>query len=197
MTPRVAVRYEPQVRIIAGAYRSRRLVLPRGSTTRPTADRVREALFNILGPPSAPVGEPCRVLDLFAGSGALALEALSRGADEAVLVEQDAAAAAAAARNVAALDLAARVRIVDGEVGATLRRLGGRFHWIFLDPPYGGGALDRALRLLGQSPLVAPSGLVIAEHAAASPPAERYGRLVLSDLRRWGGTAVSFYRLEL
>jgi 16S rRNA (guanine(966)-N(2))-methyltransferase RsmD len=182
------------MRIIAGEFRGRRLVAPRGLGTRPTADRVKEALFNILG---APGRHPFRVLDLFAGSGALALEALSRGADEAVMVEEDRSAAEAAERNVGLLGVAARARIVRREAGAvvaSLSRDGQSFDWIFVDPPYEGGALDRALRLLGRSPLVG-AGVVIAEHDARTPPDERYGALTLDDRRRWGATAVSFYRV--
>jgi 16S rRNA (guanine(966)-N(2))-methyltransferase RsmD len=181
-----------RMRIIAGDFRGRRLLAPRGLHTRPTADRVKEAIFNILGPPLRRPGERFRVLDLFAGSGALALEALSRGADEAVLVESDPEAAAAAERNTAALGVGARARILRREVGAVLRGLEGRFDWIFVDPPYEGGALDRALRLLGRSSLVA--GAVVAEHDAKSPPADSYAGLALADRRRWGSTGVSFYR---
>ena len=184
------------MRIIAGKYRGRRLYTPRGLTTRPTADRVKEAIFNILGPPPANEVEPFRVLDLFAGTGALALEALSRGANEAVLVDSDPLALGAAERNVAELGLERCVRLIGADVGVALRSLNSRFDWIFADPPYAGGALDRALRLLGSGAYLKPSGLVIAEHDAKSNPAEHCGHLLLSDRRSWGQTAVSFYRLK-
>jgi 16S rRNA (guanine(966)-N(2))-methyltransferase RsmD len=183
------------MRIIAGEFRGRRLVAPRGSSTRPTADRVKEAVFNILGPPRR---RPFRALDLYAGSGALGLEVLSRGGDEAVLVDADRDAAAAVERNVGALGVGARARLLRREAGAAIAALeasGARFDWIFADPPYEGGALDRALRLLGRSTLLHEDGVVVAEHEARNPPAERYGRLALSDRRQWGNTAVSFYRL--
>lgn len=201
------------MRIIAGTLGGRRLVAPRGSDTRPTSDKVRQAVFNILGRPRpaldgdgdsdgtiaaapTPAG-PFRVLDLFAGSGALGLEAISRGADEAVLVDQDRDAAAAATRNVELLGLAGRVRVVRAEVGSALRSLGPtRFDWIFVDPPYGTGALDRALRLLGPGTLLAPEGVIVAEHDAREPPADRIDQLVLDDRRAWGHTGVSFYRLS-
>lgn len=188
--------YNAGVRIIAGAFGGRRLVTPRGLATRPTADRVKEAIFNILGPPRTGSGvvSPFRVLDLFAGSGALGLEAISRGADEAVLVEMDRAAVQAATRNVATLGLEARVRIVPGDAVVVLRRLTGSFSWVFLDPPYGVGTLERMLRLLGDSVLLAPEAMVLAEHEAREAPAERHGRLVLQDRRCYGQTAVSFYR---
>jgi 16S rRNA (guanine966-N2)-methyltransferase len=184
------------VRIIAGAFGGRRLVTPRGLATRPTADRVKEAIFNILGPPRPESGDvsPFRVLDLYAGSGALGLEAISRGADEAVLVETDRAAVQAATRNVATLGLEARVRIVQGDAVVVLRKLTGPFSWVFLDPPYGMGTIERMLRLLGDSALLAPDAVVLAEHDAREAPPERHGRLVLEDRRRYGQTAVSFYR---
>ena len=183
------------MRIVAGSFGGRRLLAPWGLSTRPTADRVKEALFNILGPPVRRPDTPFRVLDLFAGSGSLGLEALSRGADEVVLVDSDRDAAQAAERNVAALGLAGRVRIVRREAGDAIGGLSGpgaRFDWVFLDPPYEGGALDRALRLLGRTTLVA--GVAAAEHDVKNPPDDRYGRLVLTDRRSWGQTAISFYR---
>ena len=185
------------MRIIAGEFGGRRLVAPRGLDTRPTSDRVKEALFNILGPPVPRDGARFRVLDLFAGSGALGLEAISRCADEAVLVEEERIALEAIERNVDAVGVKARVRIVKREVGATITSLGGggeKFDWIFLDPPYAGGSLDRALRLLSTTPL--PAGKVIAEHDMKNPPDERYGKLALLDRRRYGTTELSFYAIE-
>src|SRR3984885_12266790 len=124
---------EVAVRVVAGRFGGRSLVAPRGHATRPTSDRVREALFSILG--EAVVG--ARVLDLFAGSGALAVESLSRGASEAVLVDSSAAAVAAIRRNLSAVGVDAQVRRQD-----VLRYLEGarrdaRQHdMVFLDPPY-------------------------------------------------------------
>src|SRR5262245_16606522 len=184
------------MRIIAGVLGGRRLHAPRGRATRPTADRVREALFSILGVPQPREGARFRALDLFAGSGALGLEAVSRGADEAVLIDEDREAAEAAERNVHELGLAGRVRVLRREVGEALRALDGAFDWVFVDPPYEGGALDRALRLLSSSGALAPGGVAVAEHAAAAPPDERYGALVRDDLRRYGDTGLSFYHLE-
>jgi 16S rRNA (guanine966-N2)-methyltransferase len=124
------------VRVVAGAYKGRTLHAPRGQRTRPTADRVREAVFSMLGSV-----EGLRVLDLFAGSGALALEALSRGADGAVLVERDQRALAAIRRNLDATGAAATVRRRD--VLAYLRETDdGPFDLVFADPPY-----DAASRL--------------------------------------------------
>lgn len=182
------------MRIIAGELGGRRLLAPRGLGTRPTSDRVRQAVFNILGKPEPTSPDArFRVLDLFAGSGALAFEALSRGADEAVLVEQEREAASIIEKNAEALGLRGRVRLVRGEVGEALLKLDGAFDWIFLDPPYAYGPLDRALRILSSTSL-AERALVIAEHEAKTPPADRHGRLALVERRRWGDSAVSFYR---
>jgi 16S rRNA (guanine966-N2)-methyltransferase len=125
------------VRVVAGRYGGRRLSAPRGTRTRPTADRVREALFSMLGDVDG-----ARVLDLYAGSGALGIEALSRGAGSAVFVERDPRAAAAIERNLAAVGVEATVARQDA-----LRFLGraeGQFDLVFCDPPY-----DSASRLAG------------------------------------------------
>jgi 16S rRNA (guanine966-N2)-methyltransferase len=192
------------VRIIAGSARGRRLTSPRGSSTRPTADRVREAVFNILAARGA---APARVLDLYAGSGAFGLEALSRGAAEALLVDDDAAACALAERNAAALGFGARAHVVCRPVHKFLARAlvapkAGRtddsrvrFGWIFLDPPYAALAeLDGALAAI--APFLDEDGLVVAEHEARRPPADQYRGLALCDRRRYGQTAISLYTGE-
>jgi 16S rRNA (guanine966-N2)-methyltransferase len=117
------------VRVVAGDFKGRRLVAPRGAGTRPTADRVREALFSMLGDVSG-----ARVLDLYAGSGALGIEALSRGAESALFVERDQAALAALRRNLDAVGARAEVRRQD--VLRFLARPEGTFDLVFCDPPY-------------------------------------------------------------
>jgi 16S rRNA (guanine(966)-N(2))-methyltransferase RsmD len=177
-------------RIIAGEARGRRLVAPRGSRTRPTSDKVRGAVFNVLGQ----FFEGGDVLDLYAGTGAFALEALSRGSARAVLVESDAGAVAAIARNVEACGLAGRVEVRRGRVLDVLPRLPrAAFALAFVDPPYEEGP-EGALALL-DGPL-APGGLVVAEHDARRPPAERYGALEAIDRRTYGGTGISIYRRD-
>ncbi len=176
------------MRIIGGSLGGRRLRAPRGLATRPTGDRVREAVFNILGPPP----DGARVLDLFAGAGGLGLEALSRGAAEATFVDASAAACRTIDENARELGLEERVRVIRGDVHRVLARLDGRFDWVFLDPPYAGDDLARALAGLP------PCGVAIAEHDRRRPPPDRVrgrvGGLVLSDRRRYGDTEVSFYR---
>src|ERR1700749_56127 len=124
------------MRLTGGLNGGRRLIAPRGRQTRPTAAKVREAIFNILGPP--PEGS---VLDLYAGTGALGLEALSRGAAAAVFVEREHAPPAALRRNIKELALEGRATVLGADVRTGLRRLVGmamaeRFSWVFLDPPY-------------------------------------------------------------
>lgn len=137
------------MRIIAGDWRGRKLVAPKGEATRPTADRTRETLFSML---TSRVGsfEGLAVADLFAGSGALGLEALSRGAASCLFVEQDRAALDAIRANVAALDARTRAQVSAGSV-MTLGPAKAAHDLILLDPPYGTGAagvaLDRLLRL--------------------------------------------------
>jgi 16S rRNA (guanine966-N2)-methyltransferase len=125
------------VRVVAGEFKGRRLAAPRGARTRPTADRVREALFSMLGDVSG-----ARVLDLYAGSGALGIEALSRGAESAVFVERDTRAAAVIERNLASLGL--EEQIVRQDAPRFLARVEGMFDLVFCDPPY-----DSAPRLAG------------------------------------------------
>jgi 16S rRNA (guanine966-N2)-methyltransferase len=125
------------VRVVAGKFKGRRLQAPRGTRTRPTADRVREALFSMLGDVSG-----ARVLDLYAGSGALGIEALSRGAESAVFVERDQHALASLRRNLEAVGAEADVRRQD--VSRFLARPEGTFDLVFCDPPY-----DGASRLAG------------------------------------------------
>jgi 16S rRNA (guanine(966)-N(2))-methyltransferase RsmD len=157
---------------------------------RPTADRVKEAIFNILGAP--PPG--ARALDLYAGSGALGLEALSRGCSESVFVERAGEALDALRHNIEELGVGTRARVMRGEALATagrLSRAGERFTWIFLDPPYQSRELPSALEASGE--LCEGGATVVAEHDKRSEPAERVGALARRDQRRYGDTCVSFY----
>ena len=180
------------MRIIGGAARGRRIRAPRGSAIRPTADRVREALFDILPRDLAGM----RVLDLFAGSGSLSLEALSRGAESALLVDESAEAARLMRRNVEALGFADRARVWPQPVGKALRRLsdeGAAYDAIFLDPPYDRGWVDKALTMIGRNRTLRAKGVAVAEHSARERVGEQYGELVRRDLRRYGDTVLSFF----
>jgi 16S rRNA (guanine966-N2)-methyltransferase len=182
------------MRIIAGEFRGRRLAAVKGRI-RPTSDKVREAIFNILG---AAVAE-ARVLDLFAGTGALSLEALSRGAADAVLVEELAAALSVLQRNLDTLGLNDRVQVLALPVSGALRKLaaqGKRFSLIFLDPPYGRGLAFNTLTALGNSGLLMPGARVVAEHSHRETLPEHLGWLGLSQARRYGDTQVTFYGIR-
>jgi 16S rRNA (guanine966-N2)-methyltransferase len=179
------------MRIISGEARGRRLRAPRGDATRPTADRVRQALFDMLGDATG-----LAVLDLCAGTGALGLEALSRGAGGAVFVDDAAPAVDAVRVNVMTLGYEARARVLRVEVRRALRLLeseGARFDWIFLDPPYASPVGGLVLAALGRGVLLRPAALIIAEHDRRQPFDERYGELGLVDRRRYGQTELSFY----
>jgi 16S rRNA (guanine966-N2)-methyltransferase len=178
------------MRIIAGTLGGRRLKAPAGDDTRPTADRVREALFSILGPPP----EGARVLDLCAGAGGLGLEALSRGAASAVFVDADRRAVEALHANIEALGVQAASQVHKADVRTQLRKLAGPFDWVFADPPYASGLCDPLLAELGDGRLLAGGAVVVVEHDRRQAPAERHGCLVRTDQRRYGDTVLSFYR---
>ncbi|MDI3298709.1 MAG: 16S rRNA (guanine(966)-N(2))-methyltransferase RsmD [Bacillota bacterium] len=183
------------MRIIAGEWRGRKLGGP-APATRPTSDRVREAVFDLLQGRWEARGA---VLDLFAGTGALALEALSRGAQRAVLVEVDPAALRVIRRNVAACGAGARVRLLGTDWRRALLRLereGERFGIVFLDPPYRQGLLEEALRALAgredrPAPLLEPGALLVAERARGEELPEGVGSFIRLDERRYGDTVVA------
>ena len=180
------------MRIIGGEARGRTLVAPAGSNTRPTQDYVRESLFNIL----TPVLEDARVLDLFAGTGALSLEALSRGAAFAVLCDRDRAALVAIRKNVEAVRCKERCRVFAGEWSACLRSLEGGepFDLVFLDPPYRMTETGEICARLLEAGLLAQDCRLVVEHRQGAAPATDE-RFRLYDQRRYGDTAISFLRL--
>jgi 16S rRNA (guanine966-N2)-methyltransferase len=183
------------MRIIAGELKGRRLVTPRGATTRPTADQVRIALMDTLAPwlPGA------RLLDVFAGAGGVGLEALSRGAAHATFVERDARAVAALRANVVALAVPTRVRIVRDDAARALGRLGregARFDVVFLDPPYETALAVTTLAALGGGGVTVPGTIVVAQHLTKRPPAERIAGLGAWRARRFGETTLTFFRVD-
>jgi 16S rRNA (guanine(966)-N(2))-methyltransferase RsmD len=178
------------LRILAGTARGRTLHAPPGTGTRPTGDKVRGAIFNLLGQ----FFEGGAVLDLYAGTGAFALEALSRGMGRAVCVESDRKAGAILLRNAQACGFAERVELRTERVEKALARLPPEtFALALLDPPYALGP-GAALELLAP-PLVA-GAVVVAEHHAKQPPADRYPGLALEDRRDYGTAGISIYRRE-
>jgi 16S rRNA (guanine966-N2)-methyltransferase len=187
------------MRITGGTLRSRQLQAPRGQSTRPTSDRVREALFGILGSAGALAG--AKVLDLYAGTGALGLEALSRGAARATFVESSRDALVALRANVAALGLQARTRIVAGDVRAHVASLArqGAFDLVLADPPWelvDAGVPQAVLASLAQSGGLADHATVVLEHAARSA-SPRIDALVPTDERRYGDTALAFFKIGI
>ncbi len=184
------------MRITGGILRSRHLRAPRGDATRPTSDRVREALFGILG--SDGLVEGARVLDLYAGTGALGMEALSRGAIRATFVESSRPALSAIQANIAALGLRERTRVLAGDVRDVFRRLAGEgpFDLVFADPPWtlvDRGDAQRAIDEVLGAIALADGALVVLEHAARSSTPSLAG-LALDRTRRFGDTALAFYK---
>jgi 16S rRNA (guanine966-N2)-methyltransferase len=183
------------MRITGGVHRSRPLRAPAGDRTRPTSDRVREAVFGILA--ARRTFDGMRVLDLYAGTGALALEALSRGAARATLVERSRPALAAIAANVAALRLDPQVHVVKGVVERSVRSIArdAPFDVIFADPPYAlvaTGSAVGALDSLVEAGVLAANAVLVLEHGRddASPP---IAQLSLVDSRQYGDTIVALY----
>ena len=183
------------MRIVAGTFRGRQLVAPKGQSTRPTADRTRQALVNVLEHASwAPPLAGCRILDLFAGSGALGLEALSRGADFCLFLERSGAAQAAIRANVGALGVDGRTRIDRRDPTSLSTRMdvdGPPFDVAMLDPPYGQGLGETALARLAAGGWLAPGAVAVLERGLADP-APTPGGFRLVDERTWGAARVSF-----
>ncbi len=180
------------MRVVAGRFGGRRLQAPPGSGTRPTSDRVREALFSMLGPLD---GE--RVLDLFAGSGALAIEALSRGAESAVLVERDARAADVVRANLAALDLLEpQVRVVRASAAAhlrTAREVADTYDLVFLDPPYRLAPALGAELATALPPLLAEGARVVSESDRRAPLELQWPGCRMTHERRYGDTIIRIH----
>jgi 16S rRNA (guanine966-N2)-methyltransferase len=183
------------MRVIAGKYKSRRLVAPEGVETRPTSDRLRETLFNVVAPSIA--GSVW--LDLFAGSGAIGIEALSRGAQSVYFVEFSGAAARIIRKNLHTLEISEEADIFERDVMTALRTLNTRgvvCNFIFLDPPY--RKLDdyeQALNFISRSRLLSQGGQVIAEHDKHFDPGDAFGLLRRHRTLRQGDAVLSFYSI--
>ena len=186
------------MRVIAGTYRSRILKSLKGLALRPTSDRLRETLFNVLAPNIA----GSRFVDLFAGTGAIGIEALSRGAAEVVFIENHAPAATLIRRNLESLSINTGVTVLAVDALRGLAMLASRkqqsdpsFDHVFLDPPYKmRDAYSETLRALADSKLVWAMSLVVAEHEKKFDPGEKLGPLVRFRKLVQGDAALSFYR---
>ena len=184
-----------KMRIIAGTFRSRQLKSLKGLSLRPTSDMLRETLFNILGPRV----EGSRFLDLFAGTGAIGIEAISRGAGSVVFVEKHSDTVRLIRENLAALEITSGARVIPTAVAIALEKLqnekAAAFDFIFLDPPYASeNDCADTLRSLENSALVSDSTIVIAEHLKNFKPPASLSGLQQFRLLRQGDAALSFYR---
>ena len=185
-----------KMRVIAGTYRSRQLAAPRGLQTRPTSDRLRETLFNILAPRT--VG--CHFVDLYAGTGAVGIEAISRGAEHVWFAENAEPALASLRQNLATLKISRGFTLEDRGVGAMLQRLGKLtqpIDVVYLDPPYEAedeysGTLNFFGSVRGRA-ILSADAVVIAEHSSKAKLAERYGVLEHTRLLKQGDAALSFF----
>lgn len=177
------------MRIIAGALRGQRLETPAGDRVRPTLDRVRESLFNIL----APRMEGATFLDLFAGSGANGIEALSRGASRAVFIDNHPQSAGCIRKNLASTRCEDRGTCMSYRLPEDLRRIPGEYSIIFADPPFDYGNYGALIEAVAESALLAPGGILIVEHGFKTDLPEEAGRLKRSQERRYGKTELTFY----
>lgn len=183
------------LRVIGGACRGRRLLSVRGPLTRPTADRVRESIFNILTGKLA--GRT--VLDLFAGTGALGIEALSRGADQAVFVDYHRQSLEVIKKNLSRCGLDERARVLRWDITdnlSCLKSKGRQFDLVFMDPPYRKGFEVRTLRHLHKADVLVSGALVVIEHAVDDPLPDGIADFIKTDNRRYGNTSVSLLIYE-
>jgi 16S rRNA (guanine966-N2)-methyltransferase len=186
------------MRVIAGKYRSRLLKSLKGNALRPTSDRLRETLFNVLGPNVA----GSRFLDIFAGTGAVGIEALSRGASEVVFIENHAPAAVLIRRNLESLAVTNGAQVLPLDALRALEKIARKhkptdapFDFVFLDPPYAEeNQYDRVLGFLGAAPFLTTGSLVIAEHRRNFELPQRIGRLLQTRILRQGAAALSFFQ---
>ncbi|HZT97027.1 MAG TPA: 16S rRNA (guanine(966)-N(2))-methyltransferase RsmD [Chloroflexota bacterium] len=177
-------------RVGGGSVKGAALKAPRDAHTRPTSDKVRQAIFDVIG--SAVVDS--RVLDLYAGTGALGIEALSRGAETADFVEARSAAWRAIEANVCSLGMQSRATIWRMPVMKALSRLDRAFDLILADPPYADRDIEGMMESLASGDVVEPGGLVVLEHGKRIETQSEYGSLRRWQLKRYGDSMVSFYR---
>lgn len=184
------------MRIIAGRAKGKRLYSPRGKDIRPTADRVKESIFNILGGQ----WEGVRVLDLFAGTGSLGLEAASRGAEEVVFIEKSRPALDLLKKNISLCGFDSNAVVLPMSVPRGLTLMGQRrrvFHLIFADPPYDRGWVERAIAQILIHRVLTEDGLVVIEHGPNEPPAQRHGKLAILQQKTYGETTITFLGFKM
>jgi 16S rRNA (guanine966-N2)-methyltransferase len=184
------------MRVIGGTYRSRILKSLKGLALRPTSDRLRETLFNVLGPGIS----ESRFLDVFAGTGAVGIEALSRGATQATFIENHAPSAALIRKNLESLEISSSAKVICADAMKALTGLevaARQYDYIFIDPPYAATEdYSRVMKLVAASNILAPGGIVIVEHRKTFNIAESFATLKRVRVLRQGDAALSFYRRE-
>ncbi|MFQ5900295.1 MAG: 16S rRNA (guanine(966)-N(2))-methyltransferase RsmD [Thermodesulfobacteriota bacterium] len=187
------------MRIISGSAKGRRLALFKDSLIRPTSDRIREAIFNILSNPGIVTSGAfpfSNVLDIFAGTGALGIETLSRGALKGVFIESNTEALKVLAKNIQICNFHDRAKIIPLETSkalSLLKREKMRFGLVFVDPPYNCSMLAETLKGLYKNELLTYNSIVVAEHSIMEVPPDRLEGLNMEDRRKYGDTLVSFY----
>jgi 16S rRNA (guanine(966)-N(2))-methyltransferase RsmD len=177
------------MRVSGGIGRGRRLKVPAGSGVRPTSDKVKQALFNILGGKVA----GAVFLDLYAGAGGIGIEALSRGAERVVFVDVSRDSLNVIKHNIEQMGFGERAEVVAAKAEAYLKKTAGPFDIVFLDPPYA-GELQPLLELVAAAAVVKPDGIVIAEHFKKQPSPERAGGIALFREAKYGDTVLAFYK---
>ncbi|MBA3391872.1 MAG: 16S rRNA (guanine(966)-N(2))-methyltransferase RsmD [Deltaproteobacteria bacterium] len=183
------------MRIVGGTFSGRVLRAPAGAATRPTSEKVREALFNILGRLLGPI-DGAHVLDVFAGSGGVGIEALSRGAAHATFIDSGKAALLAIRGNLADLGLTDRATVLPQDAVAACARHRPAEPWrlVFVDPPYASDLATRAVIAIPSESL-APGAVIVIEHDRRNAPPDALGSLLRTDQRRYGDTMISFYEV--
>lgn len=180
------------MRVIGGSYRGRRLRTTAGHAVRPTSDRLRETLFNVL----TPVISGKNFLDICAGSGAVGIEALSRGAQSVTFIDRSRRACAVIELNLKELGIEDNAAIINKDAAVALRRLAGNqqtFDIVFVDPPYDSNVYSEIMTLLGRAGVLSPAGIVIVEHRAKTPPQREFGDLQIYRELKQGESALAFY----
>jgi 16S rRNA (guanine966-N2)-methyltransferase len=180
------------LRVIAGEYKGRRLDPVEGTDIRPTSDKVKEALFSILG--GAVIDST--FLDLFGGTGGIGIEALSRGARHVVFIDSNNRSIKVLRGNLKRLDIKEHVEVYNADYSTAIRKLykyGKRFDIIYIDPPYGIGLAESALKEIDQNPILSQAGLIVVEHDSKEDMPQKVGKLYLYRNKKYGNTVLSFY----
>ena len=184
------------MRVISGTAKGRKLASFRGDRIRPTADRVKEALFNIITSNFGPI-DGKTVLDLFSGTGNLGIEAVSRGAAKAVFVDEAPGSISVLRKNIETCGLSERAEVLRTSVlhgTRFLSKRGESFDLVFLDPPYEKGLVEETLKAIVTDGIINDGAVVIVEHSLRETPSDEYEGLTLTDRRKYGDTEISFYQ---